>query len=272
MTRELDNNSLRDCVIAMMTRPQGHATSDDELYVTWGLTPFGRSRDSERLDDSNFERIHEDLAEAYPDDTGVLHDGHWGFGWLETVIVRVMQPRPEQPPRMLYGAALDAWLASWEYDEARVRDLKGAALARWLETRVTPVTRRVAEIIAALQEYPAYDSADLSARELEKARDVFADRRRDVLFLWNDDPEDEDYDGPPLPEEPPGSEGPFWETWDAFFDGWQASSGETAPPAQALKDVLKESDGYKDWARKKRQVPGQAEPELFTITRPGEGG
>jgi len=262
VAREITDELLRDFAVECMTRPEGYGTDDRDLFATWGLTPIGMHRDSGPLEVSNFERIREVLEGEFPDDVGTERDSHFGHGWHETLVIRVMRPRPAPAPR-LYGAALEKWEDSWVFSRAQASELKGAALRRWLETRVTLALRRLAEICAQLEAYAVFDSGDLSARELEEAREKFTETWAEMRGSWDDEPEldgepNDGYDGPAPPPQEPGKDDPdFGFAWDAFFDSWQDDSGSSWMPASELKELIKDSEEYSAYCDQLRQLPGQ---------------
>lgn len=271
MAREITDELLRDFAVQCMTRPESYGTDDRDLFTTWGLTPISMHRDSGLAEVSNFECILQVMEEEFPDDISAQRASHWGYGWCETVTVRVMVPRPAQAPR-LYGAALEKWEGSWEFSSEQVAGLKGAALRKWLGTRVTVALRRLAEICAQLEDYAVFDSGDVSAREMEEAREKFAETWAEMRGSWDDDPEldgepNDGYDGPAVPQEAPGTDDPdFGFAWDAFLESWEYDNGSSWMPAGELKELIKGSEEYSAYCDQLRQAPGQG--ELF----PGQPG
>lgn len=262
VSKKVPDDAIRDFIIAMMTYPDSYGTSDHDLFVTWGLSPFGQHRDSGLLDQSNFACVLRDLQAEFPDDVSVQHAGHWAVGWCDTITIRVIRERPAQPPR-LYGAALEKWEASWEYREATVKELKGAALARWIETRVTPAAIRAAEIYSALQGYPLWDEADHSEREHEKMTEDWAGAWSEMHRCWDDEPEwdgepNPDYDGPRPPAQAPGyDDEDFGFAYDVFDEKWSDSGGDMWMSGGELKKIILEGPEYSAWCVKQEQVHGQ---------------
>ena len=62
-----------------------YAASNDPPWSGVDIGPVGRHRDSEALDNSNFEVIYEDLKTRFPDSVDVVHFGHWAVGWVEEI-------------------------------------------------------------------------------------------------------------------------------------------------------------------------------------------
>lgn len=62
----------------------------DSAY--WGdredwLILYMRHRDSEPLDNANFDAMHEDLESRFPDDVAVERATRWAYGWREYLLV-----------------------------------------------------------------------------------------------------------------------------------------------------------------------------------------
>jgi hypothetical protein len=70
-------------------KPKYNADHTGEL---WGDTPFSKHRDSHALDRSNFNVIHKDLSERFPDVFEIEGGSHWLVGWYETVIMQLRRP------------------------------------------------------------------------------------------------------------------------------------------------------------------------------------
>lgn len=59
----------------------------DCLLSCWLATPFIVHRDSDALEESNWQVIKKDLSDC-ADEVQVHSFGHWGFGWFERLYVR----------------------------------------------------------------------------------------------------------------------------------------------------------------------------------------
>lgn len=111
------------------------------LGKTWGFTPFSRNRDSDSLENSNYERIVEDLTNEFPNDFSDEQFDHWAVGWIDQLLVRVYDKRGQ----------------------------------------ITPAFRRAVEIAQHLaEEYPVYDEDDYSRREFETDMESLENAWRDV--------------------------------------------------------------------------------------------
>lgn len=101
-------------------------TGDLPLGETWALT-FGHSRDSEILEESNWDVVTGDLSKRFPKDTEVVEFGHFAVGWIEEFAVRML-------------------------------DKKGHA---------TAAARAALKWAKKLEDYPVADEEDVSRREFE---------------------------------------------------------------------------------------------------------
>lgn len=148
-----DDDYVMEAAREALTHPPDSSFSDDDLFVTWGLT-IGMHRDSDLVDTSNFERVTEDMRRVFPADVYVTHAGHWAVGWADQLTVRVLEP----------------WADPYGYT---ARD-------------VTRAFRVITSVAAHLREqYPVYDEADLSEREYEAMEANRADAWGDVRHqLW----------------------------------------------------------------------------------------
>ena len=148
-----DDDYVMEAAREALTHPPDSSFSDDDLFVTWGLT-IGMHRDSDLVDVSNFERVTEDMRRVFPADVYVTHAGHWAVGWADQLTVRVLEP----------------WADPYDYT---ARD-------------VTRAFRVITSVAAYLREqYPVYDKRDLSEREHEAMEAHRADAWGDVVHqLW----------------------------------------------------------------------------------------
>ena len=106
--------------------PDFFYTGDLPLGKTWGMT-FSRSRDSDLVEVSNFESIQKDLEERFGNDVTVERFNHWAVGWVDRVMVRMLEDNGNVTPA-------------------------GIAVLEWRKQ---------------LDDYPVADEEDLSRREYE---------------------------------------------------------------------------------------------------------
>lgn len=66
-----------------------------DLESVWYATPFMRTRDSDALEESNYQVIRADLIRVALDGGNVEdhHLGHWGCGWSEQLYIRKDDPK-----------------------------------------------------------------------------------------------------------------------------------------------------------------------------------
>lgn len=100
---------------------------DRDLGESWAIT-FSQHRDSDALERSNFRVIRADLERDFPDDVDDIRCDHWAVGWIDHLLVRVLDDSGE----------------------------------------VTPAWRRVCEWLDALADYPVADESDLSELEYDE--------------------------------------------------------------------------------------------------------
>ena len=117
---------------------------DDRAVGEWAVV-VGRTRDSDHLGNSNFERVQEDLRGMLPEELRrewviIESASHWAVGWVETLLVRV-------------------------YDE---------------NGEITEVAEEAANIVDALRDYPVYDESDFCEREYNEYQDEV---QREVEYL-----------------------------------------------------------------------------------------
>jgi len=123
---------------------------DKPLGKTWAIV-MTKSRDSGLLEQSNFEKAREQLAEEHEEDVDVERASHWAVGWVDHLMVRVL-------------------------------DRKGKA---------TPAAKTFLEIKHALDDYPVLDEEVYSKREYEATIENIQSGRRDIdadtaaeIFTW----------------------------------------------------------------------------------------
>lgn len=72
-------------------------SGDLPLGKTWAFT-FGKSRDSELLEESNFDVVREDLEKRFPEDVENVHSSHWAVGWVDELAVRMLDGKGKVTP------------------------------------------------------------------------------------------------------------------------------------------------------------------------------
>ena len=150
-----DDDTVMQAAREALTHPPDSSFSDNDLFVTWGLT-IGMHRDSDLADTSNFERIREDMERTFPADVYTVHARHWAVGWADQLAVRVLEP----------------WA---DPDDYTARD-------------VTRAFRVITSVVTHLREqYPLYDESDFSEREYEAMTENRDNAWADVESrLWGD--------------------------------------------------------------------------------------
>jgi hypothetical protein len=85
---------IQDAARKALEKPDSFYTSDDNIGTTHALTASVH-RDSDVLDQSNWEVIKDDMVERFPNDVYVHGSSHWAVGWTDQLAVRVyVYPHP----------------------------------------------------------------------------------------------------------------------------------------------------------------------------------
>jgi len=129
---------------------------DYPLGKTWAIT-FSVNRDSELLERTNFEVISTDMQKRFPKSTDVIRFDHWGVGWVDYLIVRMLNRK---------GEVTKAGIAALEWQ-------------------------------GALESYPVADEEEFSKREYEESHEAIQnlvsvseeDAHRIWEALWHADKE-----------------------------------------------------------------------------------
>ena len=101
-----------------------------DLGGTWAIT-FSQTRDSGLVEQSNYAAIKEDLEKRFPKDVRDEQFSHWGVGWVDNLLVRMLDKN---------GKVTEAGIAALEWKDR-------------------------------LEDYPVADDEDYSRRELEATLD-----------------------------------------------------------------------------------------------------
>lgn len=169
-----DDETLVRAATEALTHPADSWFSDGDLFVTHGLT-IGRTRDSDLMDISNFERISEDMTAAFPGDVYITHASHWAFGWADQLTVRVIR----------------------DADDDITPD------------NITAAFMAITSIADGLRcDYPLYDDYDYYQREYEASNEAFTEVWGDMSLQW-----DTDTDGPEPQGSGSADMEYAWEAW-----------------------------------------------------------
>lgn len=148
----LTEERLRAYAQEALRRPEDFGYNGElPLFQTWGLAPFTTHRDADDLQHSNFECIERDLVAAFPGDVNVERFRHFAVGWIDHLLVKVV-------------------------------DEQGG---------ITPAFRRVMEIQARLLQQPVYDQEDYQSRldyeeEEEEEEEVVAPAQEYWCDIFDD--------------------------------------------------------------------------------------
>lgn len=155
----------------------------------WVLT-FGRHRDSDLLEISNFETIEKQFEEKYEknDDFRIEGSSHWAVGWTDQMMVRALQCNCED----------------WEKADITTHpDSRSKGLRLWrchtcgldfgIE-RVRQIFYDCLEIKNQLDDYPVLDEEDWSRREYEELMEYLEDEVSAIVRRYEGDTIEEDYE------------------------------------------------------------------------------
>lgn len=144
--------------------PRDYLGAITELQDQGWAETIGRHRDSDNLQNSNFDTVLKKLNEKYElnDDYRVEGSSHWAVGWCDQLMVRALQCKCED----------------WEDADIKVHpDNASKGLKLWrchscgtdfgIES-VRPVFYEMLEFKTRLEEYPLLDEEDFSRREHEE--------------------------------------------------------------------------------------------------------
>ncbi|MFJ1700444.1 hypothetical protein ACIOHC_36235 [Streptomyces sp. NPDC088252] len=91
----------------------------------WLATPFSHHRDSELLDECNWEVLSENLSVKFPSTVKEMRFGDWGHGWYERIYVRIDDAVALREVQNFIGALSDSGVLDDErYSEAETKELK----------------------------------------------------------------------------------------------------------------------------------------------------
>lgn len=144
--------------------PRDYFGSITELQDEGWVETFGRHRDSDNLQNSNFDAVLKTLSEKFElnDDYQVLGSSHWAVGWCDQIMVRALQCKCED----------------WEDADITAHpDNAAKGLKLWrchtcgtdfgIES-IRPVFYEMLEFKNRLEQYPLLDEEDFSRREHEE--------------------------------------------------------------------------------------------------------
>lgn len=149
------------------------------------IQTFGRHRDSDTLDDSNFESILKNLEEKFEknDDFRVEGSSHWAVGWTDTLMVRALQCKCEDwdDAEIIGYKADEIWRCRTCGDEFGTEGIR-------------PIFYEIMEYKAALEEYPVFDEEDWSRREHEELMEYLEDEINSIVRRKEGDEIEEDFE------------------------------------------------------------------------------
>jgi hypothetical protein len=163
--------------------PRGLGPDDQS---DWRVLPTSRTRDSEALDESNYQAALKCLADADP--TGENYEthrfGHWGPGWVEIIVVKPGTAAHEEAVRIECSLADCPVLDESDYSdreheeqlsrlESIIRDIERAAddASESDDSEEWDVSELAAEVSSALDN----GLSELSSRATEQVTNALVD-------------------------------------------------------------------------------------------------
>lgn len=141
------------------------------LGKTWAIT-FSKHRDSDVLERTNFEVISTDLQKHFPEDTDIERFSHWAVGWIEYLVVRMLDKQGEVTPAGV--AAVDWQAALANYPVADDEAFSAAEMEDVLETLQFnySLSEEEASRVFGLMREPISDFRDADAQQAIRAMRV----------------------------------------------------------------------------------------------------
>ena len=171
MTQYLDNELTKLAEMAMEKPEDFGWWGDEEMFVTWGWAGVDVHRDSNILDQSNFEVITKDLMEKYPDDFKIVGLGHWAVGHVDRLTVRILKDANagfvEENITNAFEEAM-VWV-DWIRDnviadETHYYELESEHKIRYINEFIDPMVAHgvndAEEILSWMEEHDVYFSPD----------------------------------------------------------------------------------------------------------------
>ncbi len=176
--------------------PDFFYTGDLPLGKTWAMT-FSMSRDSELLEVSNFESIQEDLEKRFRNDVTVERFSHWGVGWVDRIMVRMLEDNGNVTPAGIavleWRERLDDYPVADEEDYSR-REYE--ATIENIQSAASVTDDEAAHIYGWLGEH---EEAELEMADDRGAWPSDESLHRAKLALGLEEPEEEEEVPPPPP-------------------------------------------------------------------------
>ena len=182
---------LFDAIEQGREHPDSYWGSITDLQDQGWVQAFGRHRDSDTLDISNYETVLTAFHEKFElnEDFRVEGSSHWAVGWCDTLMVR----------------ALECDCEDWEHAHITAHpDLERRGLKLWRchtcgidfgIDRIRNIFYRALEFKDRLEDYPVLDEEDYSRREYEELMEYLGNEvSSTVNSLQNDDQIKEDWE------------------------------------------------------------------------------
>jgi hypothetical protein len=152
--------TMIDALAEAIEPPQDYFGAMTDLAEEGWARVFGRSRDSDNLEISNYETVLASFAEKYElnEDYRVEGSSHWAVGWTDTILVHALDCGCERP-QIRKGPDWESKGNKWFQCHNCNTLLTLAA--------IKPIFKDAWEFKLDLDNYPLLDEEDYSRREHE---------------------------------------------------------------------------------------------------------
>lgn len=137
-------NDIEEFKELMLEIPDNFVTYYDIGEDDWGFTPFTVHRDSDILENSNWEKITEDLMEEFPDSFEINHCTHWAVGWLDHLMCKMTDEKAIERVFEIYEGLQDYCV----YDDSDFSEKEWEAEQEYIDDYIFP------EVIKKIEEEP----------------------------------------------------------------------------------------------------------------------
>jgi hypothetical protein len=152
-------------------------------YQDQGWTLFvGRHRDSDNLENSNFETIEKQFEEKYEknEDFRIEGSSHWAVGWTDQMMIRALQCQCDdwEKAHIVSTTVTNEWFCQICEHRCEVR----------------PIVFDALDIKERLDEYPVLDEEDFSRRDYEDLMNYVEDEVSSFIRRNGGDTIEEDWE------------------------------------------------------------------------------
>lgn len=165
---------------AISPMPSNYGGVMTELRTQGWARVFGRHRDSDNIEESNYQYVWERFSEnpEYKENEDYREEGssHWAVGWTDTLLVRALKCKCED------------WEDSdWEYVQSQ--ELWHCRTCDFHTRMIQPIFHEAFEYAQRLEDYPLLDEERYSRLEYEELLDYI---ENEMFSAMTDEMKDDD--------------------------------------------------------------------------------